>query len=278
MTFYLNCWVPSLGHDVYVSELTMAQFEVLAKYLINDDNDGAEECFNNIIRENLKDADIFSKLNRVDKWFILTYLKCISVSPSILIKAKDVNDNDVTVDLSIVDILTKISEFKYKFDDTLSIKDFKFKFKIPQSLQSKNTVEDALEFFYMADQEINFSQLDTGTRGAFFNNLDNTLKQLLQSFLALQDQQNECFLIENKHNLKNIFNVRFSIFDNTLFAFLKSIYHPYAKSIYIKKYTMINKVGVTLEEIKALTPFELDIYLNILNAENKALTDKKESL
>jgi len=254
----------------------MQQFEVLSKYLINDDNVGASECFDSIILSNLKDKNIFSKLDRIDKWFILTYLKSVSVSPSILIRAKDANNNDVTVDLPIVDILTKISEYTYKFDSNLGIKDVNIQFKKPTCIYSADILPDAISTVTLKDTTIEFHNLTNVDRKKFLSSLDSNLIELLNSFLALQDHQNTALLIENKQALKNIFDVKFSVFDNTLFAFLKSIYYPYAKSIYIKKYTMINKVGVSLSEIDRLTPFEIDIFLNILNSENKALAEKKE--
>ena len=276
MTFYLNCWVPSLQNYVKIQELTVKQLGILAKYLVNEDNEGINYCFNEIIKNNLKDPDLFDKLDKLDKWFILSFLKASNISPLIIIKAKNPDDTDCTIDLSLIDILTQVSEYKYRFENKLEIKNFIATFQIPKELYTENILADAVNSVQLDDKIIDFSRLPHRQKIQFFLSLEQTLHDLLLSYTKVQDGNNDAYLIKNVNNLKNLFDIKLNLFDNTLFAFLKSIYFPYVQSLYGKKYNLVSKIGLSLAEIDNLTPFETDIYINILNTEEKSLAEKKD--
>lgn len=276
MKFYLNCWVPSKQDYIKIEELTLKQLSILSKYLVNEDEVGINECFNQIILQNLEKKELFSTLDRLDKWFILSFLKSNNISPLIIIKAKTAEGRDCTVDFSLIDILTQISEYSFKFDDKLEVKNFVTQFKRPAELYSKNVLIDTVSSIRLDEKNIDFNALTEAQKITFFNNIDKQLSDLLLSYLVLQDRQNDMYLIKNTNNLKNLFDIKLNLFDNTLFAFLKSIYFPYAQSLYLKKYTLVNKIGLNLHEIDNLTPFEADIYMNIFTNEEKSLAEKKD--
>lgn len=273
MNFYLNCWVPSLKDYIKVSELTMHQLEVLSKYIVNDDDVGTNEYFEQIIQNNVIDASLKTQLTRLDKWFILTFLKANNISPKVIIKAKTPEDADCTIDYDLFNILTIVSESTLPFEDTLQVKNFTAKFQYPSSLLTHNILLETIHSISLDEKLINFNALPKESKVKFLSTVDSTLLDLLKSYLQLQDSKADVILIKNTNNLKNIFDVKLNIFDNTLFYFLKSIYAPYAKSIYLRKYNLISKVGLSLQDIGNLTPFEADIYLNIYNNEQKALAE-----
>jgi hypothetical protein len=278
MKFYLNCWVPSKQDYIKIEELNLRQLSILSKYLVNEDEVGINDCFNQIIMDNLEKKELFDTLDRLDKWFILSFLKSNNISPLIIIKAKTAEDKDCTVDFSLIDILTQASEYKFKFNDTLEVKNFAAQFKKPVDLYSKNILIDTVANIRLDNKNIDFNILANTQRATFFNDIDKQLSDLLLAYVGLQDNQNDIYLIKNTNNLKNLFDIKLNLFDNTLFAFLKSIYFPYAQSLYLKKYTLINKIGLSLHEIDGLTPFEADIYMNILSNEEKSLAEKKDGL
>lgn len=274
MVFYLNCWVPSLQNYVKIKELTVGQLCILSKYIVNDDDAGINSAFDEIIQDSLQNKEIFNQLDRLDKWFVLCFLKCNNISPQLIIKAKTADGADCTIDYSLVDILTRVSEQPYRLDSLLEVKNFKATFTIPKSLFLTNVLTEAVAEITLDDKKIGFENLSTQLKQDFFVKLDKSLVELLNAYVRLQDESNSVFLIQNTQNLKNVFDIKLNLFDNTLFAFLKSIFYPYAQTAYVKKYNLL-KIGLRLEEIDKLTPFETDIYQNIYQNEEKALAEKK---
>ena len=256
MKFLLNCWVPSLSDYVKISELSMHQLEVMSKYLVNEDHLGTNACFNEIIQENLHDKKIYAQLNKLDKWFILSFLKCNNISPLIIIKAKNQKDEECTVDFNLVDILTKASEYSFKFNPVLEIKNFEAQFKLPNNLYSSNILVDTVKSIKLDSKIVAIPDLSEEICLKFFNTLDSSLAKLLYSYLNLQDASNDFYLLKNTKNFKNLYDIKLNIFDNNLFYFLRSIYLPYAKSLYAKKYNLISKIGLTVNDIDKLTPLE----------------------
>jgi len=273
MKFYLNCWIPSINNYIKVSELSLQQLETLSKYIVNDDDEGTCNYFEHIIQTNVADINIQSKLTRLDKWFILTSLKANNISPKLVIKAKTADDVDCTADYDLFNILTKVSEYTVQFESTLQVKNFAATFQYPKTLFLNNVLVESLAAISLENKTVDFASLPVNNKMQFLQTIDASLQELLKAYLHLQDSKIELYLIQNFNNLKNIFDVKLNIFDNTLFYFLKSIYAPYAKSIYLKKYNLISKLGFSLQDINTLTPFEADIYLNIYNNEQKALAD-----
>ena len=65
--FYLNCWVPSIKNYLKIQELKMSQFDILSKYIANNDNIHIANCLENIIEENLEDKNYFTELTKFDR-------------------------------------------------------------------------------------------------------------------------------------------------------------------------------------------------------------------
>ena len=103
----------------------------------------------------------------------------------------------------------------------------------------------------------------TSLLGSHSNILLYLTNKLLEHDMIFKD----VFLIENKNSNLTIKSVPFRVMDNTLFIFLKSIFLPFCKNLYNKKYSLVKNVGFSLAEIDSLTYIESQIYLNLYNEE-----------
>jgi len=98
------------------------------------------------------------------------------------------------------------------------------------------------------------------------------VEELKDHLIYYKDNFKNLYILENDKNLKDFYSVKFDILDNTLFEFLKSIFVPYVQSFYKKKYFLLTKLGIDLNSLNNLTPFECDIYLTNFNNEKEAVT------
>lgn len=262
--FYLDCWVPSLKDYYKISELKIKQLDVLSKYLINDNNLEINKIFNSIILDNLQNKDIFIKLNRFDKWFILSFLRAVNISDTLTYNASS-NTGPCSVEISLLKILSDFSELKFT-NNQLQLDNFIFNFKLSNELYLKNNLDNIIESVELNNVKKIFSSEENVE---FIKGLTSEIKEGIEKYLYINDTRLNLFLLENKANLGNFRSVRFRIYDNTLFYFLKSIFLPYAQSIYRKKYLLINKIGLHYNELDDLTPAECDVFINQFMAEEK---------
>ena len=95
---------------------------------------------------------------------------------------------------------------------------------------------------------------------------------LIKDHLTKLDQQSNYKLIENRNKDIAIKDIPVRLYDNTLFLFLRSIYLPFCRGVYVKQYDLMKKLNIDFKSIKDLTPLEGEILLNL---HNETEADKK---
>lgn len=276
-SFLLNTWVPSLKTYTKITELKMFQFEILSKYLLNEDDDSINIVFNEILRENLDDNQIYNSLTRYDKWFILLFLRASSVSSMLYYKAKGDNGESCAVSFSLFDILTELSEINIPPVEPLVLDDVKISFSPVNNLYSPNYLHESIYKIEKNDKEYFPNAFSQEKKQRFFNTLDNTvIKEIYDHLTKYETKFQNVFIIKNERKLKDFYDITFNLFGNTLYGFLKSTFQPHAQGLYRKKYTLLTKLGIDNSSILEFTPSECDIYLNLFNSEGDT-TKKEES-
>lgn len=266
MDFYLRCWIPSLKRYIKITELKMGQLDVLSKFVLNEDHEGTAEALENILKENLNNQTIFDKLDKFDKWFILCFLRAANISPTVYIQTTTVQNVPCNVELDLFNILTKLSEIEFSFE-TLIVDDLVFKFKVPTSLFTKVPGFEAL---------LSIDDISITTPQPLLDS--PSVYELVNTFLATQDKKYEAFyLIKRENETINISDVSLKLFDNTLYYFVRSIYLPFCKGQYSKKYKLLKHLGMTYNDINNITPTECDILLNQYAAEDAEKKAKKNT-
>jgi hypothetical protein len=269
MDFYLNCWVPTLSGYARISELKNSQLQVLSKYILNEDHVGTSDCFDLILEDNVQDKDIINSLTRFDKWFIFCFLRATNISPVVYIQSTTKDGAPCNIELQLFDSLTKLSEATLSYRSTVTIEDLDFTLQAPNKLFSKNTLADSIQSINVRD-----SNTVIHDKASLFQvvNDHQGIAILLKDHLAKLDRQHNYRLIENKNKDIMIKDIPVRLYDNTLFLFLRSIYLPFCKGVYVKQYDLMKKLNIDFKSIKDLTPLEGEILLNL---HNEAEADKK---
>jgi len=268
--FFLNCWVPSLKTYIKITELKMYQFEILSKYLLNQDDDSINEVFNEILRENIFDKTIYNSLTRYDKWFILLFLRASSVSSMLYYRAKGENGEACAVSFSLFDILTDLSELDIPTAEPLILDNVKITFSPVNNLYSSNFLHESILKVEMEGKDFYPNMFSYNKKQSFFNTLDKTvIKEVYDHLMKYETKFQNVYIIKNEKKLKDFYAVNFNLFGNTLYGFLKSTFLPHAQGLYKKKYTLITKLGIDNTSIMQFTPSECDIFINMMNTEGE---------
>jgi hypothetical protein len=279
-SFYLNCWAPSLKQYLKIAELKMYQLEIISKYILNEDDESLNQTFNDILQENLEQKELFYKLTRYDKWFLLLFLRASSVSGQLFYRAKNTDESTCALTFNLFDILTDLSELVIPTIENLKLDDIEITFTPVKDLYSVNYLHESIFKIRINNKDFYPGAFEQNTKERFFNTIDRTAITEIYNHLRKYDQAFESvYIINNDKQLKDFYSVKFNLLGNTLFGFLKSTFIPQAQSLYKKKYTLLTKLNLDSNTINNLTPSECDIYLNIFNTEKEsATTDSSVSL
>lgn len=269
-SFYLNCWVPSKKDYVQIRELKMAQYKIIAKYIANNDNYGLGNCFEDIIKTNLKNKTIFNDLTKLDKWFILTFLRASSVSPSLFFITKTKTDTDVTLEYNLFNILTELSEVTLQPINIFERDKLKIVLSPTKNLYTQDVVNESIFSIQFLNEIYYYETLSIQDRTYINSSIPVNVKSLLANHIKeYDDLYRDILLIKTNNSLKNFTSISLKFFDNTLFDFVRLIYVPFAKSLYKRQYDLIKNLHLSIKDIEQLTPIECDVFLGLLAAETK---------
>lgn len=268
MDFSLNCWVPSLSGFFKVKELKNRQMIALSKYILNEDHTGTDQCFEEIIEENFLNYKTYS-LNRFDKWFILSFLRAINISPTLYLQTTNTAKMPCNIEISLFEILTRLSEINCIRSFSIEIEKIKFNLQPSNNLFSEQPVVDSISSIQYGNHNITDKTLITTLLTSNAN-----LKNYIAQELLLNDGESQHYIIRNTNTTLNLSNLPVHVFDNTLFFFIRSIYLPYCKGLYEKQYHLMRFGNFSYNDLQQLTPAESDIFLNLFKRDE---ADKSQS-
>ena len=277
-SFYLNCWIPSKRNYTRVLELKMSQFDILSKYIANNDDENIANCFEDIIKENLENKDIYPELTKFDKWFILTFLRASSISPSLYFVAKDKNDAECNIEFNLFNILTELSEIEFDTIDPMNEGNISLVITPSRKLFTNDTVLDSV-FSVKVDEETYYPELLSGReRRTLLSSIEGKLRTNISEHInKYEEKYVNTFLLKSNPGLQNFSSISLKLFDNTLYNFVVMVYKPFAKGIYKKKYNLMTGLKMSLAEVNNLTPVECDVYLGMLAADLKSSKESRKA-
>lgn len=265
--FNFLCWVPSQKNYFRLKELNFYQYELILKYILNNDDEGLEKCFEEVLVNNLPDR---IKLNKFDKWFILCFLRAVCISPVSVYKVKTKENNSAAADISILEMLERISDKTLKDKIFINLQDVELVFTVPHNLATSDILKESLIAAVINKEEAILNEYE---KDIILNKMSNALKQLAKSNIS--NEFDDCnFKLLSRLEEFGIKSPSFKITDNTLFEHVKRLYSLWSNVFHEKKYILINKVGFNVKDIMDMTPLECDVYINHYKQEQKAISKK----
>lgn len=269
--FTLQCWVPSLSSYTRVNELNMGQYGNIAKYILNNDDIGLAEYFEKIIETNFLDKLQIESLTKFDKWFIITFFRAINISPTLTLKAIDPTGKECTYDIDLLSILTTGSEFIPKQRFVIKLNTLEIEIDNIGKIYNNGKEFNFIKSITTNNKKILLKNLSLQENKKIINEMGNEIINAIKDLIKTRDKFNNSLKLISKNSiLKGVYEMPLSLFDNTVFDFLKLIYSPFARGVYAKKYFLMSKIGFSGEEVDKITPLECDIYINLYNQENNS--------
>lgn len=269
--FTSKIYLPIIKEYIRFKGINNSHYFDILKFITNNDEEGLNDYFENLIIELIIDKSIYPKLSNLEKFLILLDLRSTSVGDSLQITG----NNSAKIDLSLMSIKKSIQN---KIEDLDIIKNIRSEigYNIILSVP-KNFFIDNIDKMYTEiidkieiDGEIlDFFNLTNLEKELIISSIPATLSNNILSFIKnIQSSIGDINIISGNSKL-GLETVKLSVFDKTMFMFLKSIFTDDLYNYYELQYNLSNKMNVSYDHFMKMSPNECKLFINFYNKEMK---------
>lgn len=264
------------NRTINLLQLKNKQYFNLLKFIQNQDFNNLNDYFNSIIFDLVIEKSEYTNLNFIDKLIILLTLRSICIAPDIEFESKDKIKFSKKID--IYSIYKQLEAIQLK--DTADCSNIVVGFNIPKELyypSLDNIIEDCIEYITLDEETIFLNKLDTQTKKEYINNLPGTIfTQAKHFFDNLENLLNKYPLIKEDKNFQ-LEQIDLSLFKNTGFGLLSSVFKDSLLNFYNLMYIFTNKIHASLSDYYELTPAESTLMLNLYIKEQEEIKRANET-
>ena len=264
-------YLPIIKQYVRFKNIDNSHYFDILKFITNNDEEGLNDYFENLLIELIIDKSLYPKLSNLEKFLILLDLRSFSVGDSLQITGS----NSSKIDLSLISIKKSIQN-KIENLDIIKIIESEIGYKIVLSLP-KHFFIDNIDKMYteiidkieIDNEVLDFFDLTNLEKELIISNIPATLSNNILSFIKnIQNSIGEISIITG--NVKfGLETIKLSVFDKTMFMFLKSIFTDDLYNYYELQYNLSNKMNVSYDHFMKMTPNECKLFINFYNKEMK---------
>jgi len=267
MQFSIKTRLPS-GRTVRIPELKNKHLFILLKFCENEDLEGLNNFFNEVIFTGLEDLDI------IDKFYAVLLVRMIYVYPEIIFEDKDRK----TINFNIENILEKIDLFERDYDKVYNLDKFVIELGLPNLLYFENLNDVYLSIIKkikLGEKIIKFNTLSTSEKEIILSNIPNSVFSIIKSYSnQLSTNLNNFVIIEKNVNF-NLDEINLNVLSNGIISFILGIYSSGLSNFFEMLYIFTSKLGFTSHDFLELTPLDSRVLLNIYK---KEMSEKEEEL
>jgi hypothetical protein len=277
MKFNNKIFLPIIKKFVRVEPLANRHYFELSKFITNNDDEGISNYFDYVIKDVLIQNNIFNELSNIDKFLIILNSKIISSGSKISLVGEKNIKTEFSLNGIINNVIKKLENID--FEKTIFSENLEISISLPKSLLVNDIdqiYKEVIKKIVINDECIFFSDLTEiekddimkllpiSATGDILNYITNT-QNILKDISIFQE------------NIKiGIQNIPVNAFDNTLFAFIKSLFGENLKNYYELQYILYTKLNISLDHYMSITPNDCKIFINLYNEDMKKQQEEQQ--
>jgi len=271
LEFTSKIYLPIIKQYIRLKSINNGHYFDLLKFITNNDDEGLNYFFENLILELIVDKSLYSKLSNLEKFLILLDLRSTSVGDSLQVTGT----NSSKIDLSLISIKNSIQN---KIDILELSKCLKCgnNYNVYLSTPKTFLIDDIdkmyteiIDKIQINDEILNFFDLTNNEKELIINNIPATISSNILTFIKnIQFSVGEINIITGNEKF-GLETIKLSVFDKTMFLFLKSIFTDDLYNYYELQYNLSNKMNVSYEHFMKMSPNECKLFINFYNKEMK---------
>lgn len=268
-------YLPSLSRDTTFREMSNREHLELVKLIANGMDDQMHIGFDRLICDCCDDHSIMSRMTKVDRFCILLTMYIICVNDTLKFKTQDEQGAVMSLDLSSV--LDMVSDYDQKYTQTIQVnQNVSVKLSIPECLHETDLDQimlNSIRSIKINGNSFDFKQLTSKQKRVAFDQLPGeTRDKILQMMIRINDNyQIKVMDVSGE-------NVIISMYNNSMFEFIKMIYNADLESLYYNRYVAAKHMGYSNDYVESITPAELQVQMKFLEreiAEQKKAQEKQ---
>jgi hypothetical protein len=245
------------GNKVRVPEITNQDIYTLIKFCVADDIEGFERCINSIIFNRIPPLSI------VDKFYVLLFLRIISLGEEITIGLKNSFTNKISLSLNL--ILEKFESVTPPPNETVDMGRFTIELGIPTQLYFKTIDElyfSLVRSFTYDGIKVDFDAITEEEKQKIYELLPSKFIGELQRFYTNLMTALGSLVVFEENTTFNIDEVNINFLSNQPCHFIKQLYSQDITSFLEFMYQFVNKVGGSFSDFLKLNINDCKIMFN----------------
>jgi len=271
LEFTTKIYLPILKQTIRFKNLNNSHYFDILKFITNNDEEGLNDYFDNLILDLIINKSIFSNLSNLEKFLILLEMRSSSVGDSLQITGT----NSSKIDLSIISIKNTIQTKVNELDLIKSLKcdnNYNIFLSIPKTFLIDNIDKmytEIIDKIEIEDEILNFFNLTSIEKEIIINNIPATISGNILNYIRnIQSSIGQINIITGNEKF-GLETIKLSVFDKTMFLFLKSIFTDDLYNYYELQYNLSNKMSVSYDHFMKMSPNECKLFINFYNKEMK---------
>jgi len=271
LEFTTKIYLPIIKKNIRFRNLNNSHYFDILKFITNNDEEGLNDYFENLILDLIIDKSIYSNLSNLEKFLILLEMRSSSVGDSLQITGS----NSAKIDLSIISIKNTIQNKIAKLDVIKNLKcgiNYNVFLSIPKTFlidDIDKMYTEIIDKIEINDEVLSFFNLTSTEKELIINNIPATIAGNILTYIKnIQFSIGEINIITGNEKF-GLETIKLSVFDKTMLMFLKSIFTDDLYNYYELQYNLSNKMNVSYDHFMKMSPNECKLFINFYNKEMK---------
>lgn len=269
MRFYSSIELPVLKKTVKFNHINNKHYFEILKFITNNDDEGLNEYFEWLLTELIIDKENIKHLTNLEKFLIFLDLRSACLGDIIQLTTSTNGKVDILLSSIKNNIINKTKELELcRISNSDGIQT---KLCIPNSfiIDSIDKIyKDIIKWIKIDDEEINFFYLTDSESDNIIKNIPASVTNEILNFIKINEEINKINII-TENNKIGLSGIQLSVFDKSMFLFLKSIFNDNLLNFYEVQYALITKMNISYEHFLQMNMNEARIFINLYNKEMK---------
>ena len=274
--FVYTVYLPGQKKTVQIKELQFSRYKHLVKSITNDNDNVIIDFFDSLLADLCSVDNDVKTYSFLDKLIILLTIRLVCISPELeLTGTCPETKNNFNFTVKLTDIIDKLQTLQlldevYGTTKTFNNGDLVIELGMPSILQM-STVE--LGMLNTVFKKIILNGTDvTKTREQIIDHLPAVVLRDIKNYLTTFNEYMsgiKLLDIRSPFASNKTVEMPLNLFSNSIIDFLKICFRRNLLSLYELEYFLINRLNLSYELIREVTPAELNIYINLFKEEKR---------
>lgn len=264
--FTSKLYLPILKKEIRYESLINYHYFNILKFITNNDDEGLNYYFEDIVKNLIVDKDLYSKLSNLEKFLILLDMRSTSVGDTLQLNGSTATRIDLSLNSIKNNIINKFKEIeitKTIIHDTV---------KVHLSIPKQFFIDDIDKMYHeiidkieINDEILYYFNLTDLEKEGIINYIPAGIAGDMLNFIKTSQDIIATINIVTGNPKFGLDNIQLSVFDKNMFFFLKSIYTDDLYNYYDLQYNLSNKMNVSYEHFMKMSPNECKMFINFYN-------------